>query len=663
MRRGISNVGARVAVAAAIAAMLLLPSAAHADEPAPFPYGELAALAAAEAPVRVVARAPTVVRLRPALDWPALAEVNAGNALVANAITPGRDPWLRVEWGAGETSRRGWMRLADLAAPPAGLSRLPIESAEPILADGPYWGVDIHAWPNGPSTGYGLLNGPWPVAGRSVDGEWVAVQARGLTPLVVWLRSELLELSDPNLRAADLPVFVGRETVLLPLGKPAEQTERAARTLRPARGWVWSPEGVVRAWGDGEVWTYDPDARDLELEEAVAANGLASPDGRWLAITDCLDGERSCRNAFGLQYFTPTADLVLVSLSGAEPVVFFDVFGRIGTQREGEIMHGWGWPGRWSPDSQMLLVPSFHRGEGEPNASWSGANWTALTVDGGEHRVSISWLEPLPNKHGYICNPYGWSAGANRTLIFTGLCDGKAHVFSLDGALLRSEEPNSLEGIVGGESLGESLGEDVQVDWSPDRSMAALVSERGDAVWLYRASDQSLSRLDGEEPRSDNLPWESATWGSHWSPDSRMLLLSERYGGSCGLYFYEAFLLVDASSGATREVVSGDAVDRVCGTTVEWSADGEWWWIEVFTGKGTWLNEDAQVYGRDGLSAPHGYSRQLRIYDRNGSLAHVFRAELGQWEAGSTHRAGWSPDGSWLAIGARDASVSCRCGH
>ena len=248
-------------------------------------------------------------------------------------------------------------------------------------------------------------------------------------------------------------------------------------------------------------------------------------------------------------------------------------------------------------------------------------------------------------------------------MIFTGLCDGKAHVFSLDGALLRSEEPNSLEGIVGGESLGESLGEDVQVDWSPERSMAALISERSDTVWLYRASDQSLSRLDGEEPRSDNLPWESATWGSHWSPDSLMLLLSERYGGSCGLYFYEAFLLVDASSGATREVVSGDAVDRVCGTTVEWSADGEWWWIEAYTGRGTWSNKATPLYGRDGLSAPHGYSRQLRIYDRNGSLAHVFRAELEHWQAGSTHRAGWSPDGRWLAIGGRNASVSCRCGH
>ena len=623
-----------------------------------FPYGELALLAGAEAPVRVVLREASVVRLRPGLDWPAVAEVGAGDWLVAGAVTPGRDPWVRVEWGVGETSQHGWLRLGDLVGPAAGLDRLAVESAEPILADGAYWGVDIHAWPNGPGTGYGLLDGPWPVAGRSVDGEWVAVQARGLTPSVVWLRAEWLELSDPNLRAVDLPVFVGRETVLLPVGEPAG---RAARTLRPARGWVWSPEGALRAWGGGEVWTYAPDSAEMEVEEAAATNGLASPDGRWLAVTDCLDGARSCRNAFGLRFFTPTADVVLVSLSGAEPVVFFDVFGRIGTQREGEFMHGWGWPGRWSPDSQVLLVPSFHRGEGEPNASWSGANWTALTIDGEEHRVRMSWLDLLPNARGYVCNPYDWSPGANRTLIFTGLCDGTAHVFSLDGRLLRSEEPNSLDGIVGGESLGE----DVKVDWSPDRSMAALISGQDDTVWLYRASDQSLSRLDGEEPRSDNLPWESATWGSHWSPDSRMLLLSERYGGACGLYFYDAFLLVDASSGATREVVQGDAVSRVCGTTVEWSADGQWWWIEVFSsaGGGRWPYGGARVYGRDGLSMPHGYSRQLQIYDRGGSLAHVFRAEHEQWEAGSTQRAGWSPDGSWLAIGGREYSGSCHCGH
>ena len=655
----------RLLRAALVAAAVLLALGGRAvgdgPEAGPFPYGELALLGAAEAAVRVVVREASAVRLRPGLDWSAVAEVEAGDALVAGAVTPGRDPWVRVEWGVGETSQHGWLRLGDLDGPAAGLDRLAVEAAEPILADGAYWGVDIHAWPNGPSTGYGLLNGPWPVAGRSVDGEWVAVQARGLTPSVVWLRAEWLELSDPNLRVTDLPLFVGRETVVLPVGESAGQTGRAGRTLRPARGWFWSPEGVLRAWGGGEVWTYAPDSAEMEVEEAAATNGLASPDGRWLAVTDCLDGARSCRNAFGLRFFTPTADVALVPLSGAEPVVFFDVFGRIGTQREGEFMHGWGWPGRWSPDSQVLLVPSFHRGEGEPNASWSGANWTALTVDGGEHRVRMSWLEPLMGERGYVCNPYDWSAGANRTLIFTGLCDGNAHVFSLDGTLLHSEELNSLDGIVGGESLGE----DVEVDWSPDRSMAALISGQDDTVWLYRASEQSLSRLDGGEPRSDEGPWRLPTWHSHWSPDGRTLLLDRRYGGSCGLYFYAAFLLVDASSGATRELVPGGAVNRVCGTTVEWSADGEWWWIEVFAsaGGGAWPYGDTQVYGRDGLSAPRGYSRHLRIYDRSGSLAHVFRIELAQWQAGSTHRAGWSPDGSWLAIGGRKASVSCRCGH
>ena len=636
-----------VAAALVLAAGAVAPSEADRPGGGRFPYAELAGLAGAEAPVPVVAREAVVVRVRPALDWPAVAEVEAGRRLLATATTAGRGSWLRVALGDGA---EGWVDRADVDVPAALAARLPTAWAPPITVLGSYWGVEFHVWPSGPGVGYRIVGGPWAVAGRSIDGEWVAVQVPGLAPQVVWLRARGVELDAPDLSVADLPVFLGRETLVLPVGDP---DGREARTIRPAVHWVWAAGDEVLGWYGEELWTYNPDSAELETRTAAATRGLPSPDGRWLAVAGCVRPD-SCRPTTDLRFATSTADVTFVSLSGARDIVFFDVFGRIGTQREGEVMHGWGRPGRWSPDGQVLLVPSFHR------SGLSGGEWTALTVEGGEYPVDLSWLDPLVGETAYACDRYAWSAGRDRTLVFKGMCDGMAHVFDLSGELLRSEPRDDWHRNGAAVGLSE-VTSSLWVDWSPDRSMAAAAASDDErAVWLYRASTQRSERLDLP------LSHEWSRWASSWSPDGESLLLIDQVRTGCGAASYEAIWLVEPDSGMARQVGSGWPAARVCGTGVKWSADGEWWWLETHGSSrvyGAGPGGGGASHAQDGLAAPNGYAARLRIYDRWGSPAQVFRTELERWEAAGMHRASWSSDGRWLVIGGRDTGVWCRCGH
>ena len=111
--------------------------------PVLLPVAALMELAAAEAAPRILLRSDALVRLRPALDWPVLAEVEAGKSLAATAITPGGDPWLRVELADGEA---GWIQLAATNAPDALIARLPFGSARPITTDYALLTGDIRAW-------------------------------------------------------------------------------------------------------------------------------------------------------------------------------------------------------------------------------------------------------------------------------------------------------------------------------------------------------------------------------------------------------------------------------------------------------------------------------------------------------------------------------------
>ena len=638
-----------VAAALVLAAGLVAPSAA--DEPggARFPYAELAMLAAAEALPRVAVRERAVVRLRPELDWPEVAAVAAGRLLLATAMTAVRSGWLRVTLGDGV---EGWVDSADVEVSAALAARLPIEWAEPITARGSSLGVEFYAWPSESGAGSGVeyrIVGPWGVAGRSIDGEWVALQVPGLLPQVVWLQASEIELEASDLSVADLPVFLGRETLVLPVG---DRDGREARAIRPAVNWAWGDGGAVLGWYGDELWTYGPDSAELETRAAAATRGLPSPDGRWLAVAGCVRPD-SCQPTTDLRFATTSADVTFVSLTGGRDIVFFDVHGRIGTQREGEVMYGWGWPGRWSPDGQVLLVPSFHR------SGLSGGDWTALTVEGGEYPVDLSWLEPLVGEETYACDRYAWSAGRDRTLVFQGMCDGLAHVFDLSGRLLRSEPRSDWHPNGAAVGLSE-ITSNLWVEWSPDRSLAAVTSRHERSAWLYRASTQQSERLDLP------LSHEWSRWAPAWSPDGERLLLIDQVRTGCGEASYEAVWLVEPESGAARRVGSGWPAARVCGTGIKWSTDSEWWWMETHgaaRSSGERAGGGGASYGIDGLAAPNGYAAQLRIYDRQGSPAHVFRTELERWDAPGTHRASWSSDGRWLVIGGRDTGVGCRCGH
>ena len=630
----------------AVAAALTVTERATADEPGaqgPFPYAELAALSGLGAPAEVsftLERA-VKVRLRPALDWPVAAELpvearvaasavrrlgsgpvrlvwSGGLSLLVDAITPGRDPWLRAQLSNGAA---GWLQAADL--PPALAANLTVESAPPILARP--LSARIAAWPGGDPLpirwrSHGEYGGHYPVVGRSADGEWVGLLAEpSFEPAVLWMRAGDVALLDDDLTVGDLPIFAGGGTTLIPQGDPATRT---VQQIEPAAAWRWVSEDTIRGEHLDSIWRYDVSRGALQRRLKPRGDSLLSPDGRHLAVVACEGGYPACRGA---------QDVVLLPLWSGEPLTFADVHSRSWSSDEF-------WPpnrvGLWSADGSFLLVPSYA-------ARW---NHTVISTDGEQYVIEQDWLP-----EDVSCEPFWWFVNSNRTVTYEDQCGGRQYVFSFEGVLIE-EAPwptSSPSEPAVPEAVAAQLGDEVDLRWSPDRTRAVAImrgegEEQGGewSAWLYRVEGDSLEALP--------VSWSgrSDLW-VRWSPTGEALLLRlERRHG-----FVEGVWLVDIDPLEARELELDDMRDYVCEPEFGWSPDGRWFAIETASWSG--FPEVAGQYGRDGLAAVRGVRGAIRVYDRGGDLRWSFRTSRSHPIYGGGERAAWSSDGAWLAIGGR----------
>ena len=629
------------AAAVVVVIALALSGAAVGDGPeaGPFPYGELALLGAVEAPVRVVLREASVVRLRPGLDWPAVAEVDAGEALVAGAVTPGRDPWVRVALPDGSM---GWVRAADVDAPEAAFGRLPAQTAAPIRVRAQTGLEELaYARAGGGPLVFGLADSgeTYAVLGRSIDGAWLAIATGVERPATAWVRAALLEDGHSDELLEHLPIFVGGGTVVV---RTLNESSSAFLSAPPASVWQWTADGLLAGVEEEQIWQLDPKLGTVTRAAPPTGGGFFSPDGRYVVVTV------RWRDGGGLSSAYGGRQLYLIAVDGSRVVAFPDVFWY---PQSGRSAYQYG---PWSPDGRWLVVAGVR----VLDDVWVGR--TAVSVDGEIHALSglggdvPVWLNAqalasLRDGQLRISTPRGEVV---QSIV---LPDGSAwNIVPQPGASvvwinMRNAGWHAVNYATGGVSKIEAMSDRnpyVQVVWSPNGAHA-LVLEEGELPAVYHDQFGTLRTLvDASELRSDaGVPYRDRH--AAWSPNSSEFILQTRRES------IDLFKLTQPEAGEPsveliRTITTRGHFALWCEGHDQWSPGGEHFVVHQHEAA------DVGSNGRDGLavmgSSPSDFAVfRLLIFNREGELERSYRSfALNDWTGALLQ---WSPDGRWLAIG------------
>ena len=632
--------------------------------PVLLPAAALKDLASAVAAPRILLRSDALVRQRPALDWPVLAEVEAGKSLAATAVTPGGDPWLRVELADGEA---GWIQLAAADAPDALIARLPIGSARPVTTDYAALTGDIRAWPDGPFSGLTLDRTSWnsentgwprPLLGRSVDGDWAAIADEGFTPPVIWMREDEEREPTGGMSIADLPIFVGGGLTVLALNE--EEVESARYLPFAGRAWWWTADGEIVVARDPldslfdapeGFWAIDPSSGERRAIQSRVWNTRVSPDGRYIAWPTWGENDDGA------------GDVVIAAVDGREPLVVADVYSPRWSDAPLSFYQLYRDDLKWSPDSRALLVPhvNFHG----LDSDWrSGAGVASIVTVEGEV-FDLPEEAPVGYQRDWAWLPNGQVVFRGAETVWVASARGEAlRTISLPefASFSRWSEGAAVDLIVsrshGWLAVNLDSGEVVpieglpelqggywpEVQWTPDGMRAAVCDTYSGKLFLYEAVTNETVEIPLPGARA------GCTWGSgatiEWAPNGERFLLRTGWG----MDWLGQLFVVDLDPDAVVEVTLGvgQRFGFVCGADLRWSPDSEQFTVELSRPL------FGQAYDHDGLGAlPGGFfgssSTEIQIYDRFGRFIRGFRTLGG--ELGSVMRAEWSPDGRWIAIG------------
>ena len=470
-----------------------------------------------------------------------------------------------------------------------------------------WWRADMHSSPH-TEPGFLHLRGwtdhRYPILGRSVDSQWIALRLELLNPGYAWTPLDRLSL---NLGVAELPIIVATGMEVLSVDPGGGLGATYAATTQFQR-WQWRSDNTIVGSNDQGLWHWNPLSGDLR-RFAEPQWVQFSPDGRYAA------------SGFGGDFGAGDwlRDVIITPVDGAKPIVFE-------AANQYRFTHHDSDPSLlWSPNSQYLLSTLY-------DEAWSG--YVILGVDGSRVELETS----------------GWAVWLDdATLrIRNGQRDS---IYRPDGTLLRETEaaritidPESSPPYPfdrpargnpqrGWKQLLETSSEYAFAYWvGPDDPD----SPDGAALYLYEARSNTARPLLGIE--------RGAVWRAPhilWSDDQQRFAVSW-VGGS--VYIVEARTL------RTIELpeVRGDAL----GALIDWSTDGNQLLIRY--------RSAVPEFGSRGFAAfPNLHSAiwpgewviaEYRIINAaDGSVLHTFRADGNQCSNG--HRAEWSPDGSWLAFG------------
>ncbi len=377
------------------------------------------------------------------------------------------------------------------------------------------WDYTLATWPNGPQLPWRLPTDMYPVLGRSLDAQWLALRVSALDPPVVWLPIGRRQL---DFNPADLPIFLsaGLELVTLDSDGRAISSIFASQAWR---NWEWRNDQELLLHGSGDgTWLWDVERNETrKLSDRWLSN--VSPDGAFAVRhfqteTAAPDGQRA------------PSHIALVSLDDGREVIFESVFKPWITEEPGFQQY-------WSADSQWLLstVAQYYNEE-------QRTQYFALS-----RRGALVEIVPPEGKRARHWN-------ALREIETTG---GRLRYLNADGEEIErpwSDEvfdPIAVPSFDGWE-LADDWSPSWSAGWSPDGRL--LIGRRAQLAWEF--DEDGLAALPWPNRRSwgvdeigvfnrngellqvfrgfglDCHQWTSTV---SWSPNGSRLLFGPRWTG------------------------------------------------------------------------------------------------------------------------------------
>ncbi|MDE2966992.1 MAG: hypothetical protein OXS30_05850 [Chloroflexota bacterium] len=207
------------------------------------------------------------------------------------------------------------------------------------------YGANVAAWPSGPPLAWRLQSDRYPVLGRSLDDDWLALRVDVLDPPVVWLKIGPRELDfDPT----ELPIFLSLGLELIELDADGRAVASMFAPRQPSY-WEWrSDRELLLGERDAGTWLWNVERNEShKVSERLLAN--VSPNGAF--AVDVFHPDPSVE-----EWWHEPSDTALVSLEDGSEVVFEAVHKPWGTDAPGFQQF-------WSADSQWLLSTVFRYGD------------------------------------------------------------------------------------------------------------------------------------------------------------------------------------------------------------------------------------------------------------------------------------------------------------
>ena len=474
----------------------------------------------------------------------------------------------------------------------------------------------------------------YPVMGRSLDGQWIALRLDELEPPVGWVQLEQLNL---NVEPESLPYVLSGDTEVIQLDADGSVVGEVHRALRMYH-WQWREDGVIVGSNDG-LWRWNPAHDEQPTQFAPPQWVVYSPDGRYAASGTSPDYEAE-------DY---SRDITITEVDSGESIAFLDAGAAYFTHHVSDpSLH-------WSADSRHLATRFSPPGEDLWRGFYVlGVDGSRIEFDGERDGHLRDWLPDgtllaQTEEHLRVYTPQGVLlrelppaylhhrlGSTHRTLTRPGSGEMPSVYDRQTGEQLPLPAPLHEPGWVMAEPYGreQAVGRDhVLFLRATDGAVSVVVYDLAThAATTYPDLNVTVSRPDYFH--------RSVTWSD--SGDQVAFIIQEQSG-----------FILDLTSETTRII---DLVPITApyewNSIVEWSPDGRWLLTESLRA--------VDEYDDDGVSAyparPHyarppiPYIMEYRLIDAaSGRVVQRFRANPDTcWDA--AHTAAFSPDGQRIAF-------------
>ena len=470
-------------------------------------------------------------------------------------------------------------------------------------------------------------------------------------------------LIDAGISLSELPILIGGETVVY---RGDDFRTGQGQLLPEANEWMWLPWGWLLAQNDEQIWLWRPEQGEVEFAPRPAGLAKFSPDGQYLAIVPGLTKQNPDCSA--------ADDIVILPLDGSPALSLREQLRNSDDAPRLDFVCAFGADDiRWRSDSRALIV----RVSLQPESTGFRSS-AVLDVTG---RAGLFHSDSLPEEQQscwlWTKRRWKWWFYGNDAVATPGLCpndNGNTEwfrvLFDLTGEFLRLEsesadppapvDAHSRSLLQAAEHFDE-IGEHFIPLPSPSSRYAVVIALEEPALWIHDSAAHRLRRIEVDSGLLK--PGAPEAWRYVYAPHDVF------WGGDASVaivpkYSYDetaAPLLIDIASGVAVELDHGGIHGWPCLPSGSWSPDGEYFQVAFAERRDPY--SPAERHWIDGTAVVQSNIRQLLIMRADGSETIALRAAAGEHlYAASPHRAEWSPDGKWLAIGGQNRSSQCLFG-